>query len=131
MKVLCFGTFDLFHKGHEYFLREARKQGDSLAVVVARDETVVQLKGRYPIDNEKQRLKRIAELNYVDEAHLGMLDDKYKIIEIINPGVICLGYDQEFFIEGLGKELADRGVNARIKRINAYKPQLYKSSKLR
>ena len=47
MKVLVFGTFDIFHKGHEYFLSEAAKHG-SLNVVVARDLTTYEVKGRFP-----------------------------------------------------------------------------------
>jgi len=38
------GTFDLLHMGHIYYLREAKKLGDKLAVVVATDSTVRRLK---------------------------------------------------------------------------------------
>ena len=43
-KVMVFGTFDIFHKGHENFLKQAKKLGDCLTVVVARDETVLKFK---------------------------------------------------------------------------------------
>ena len=37
--VMCAGTFDIVHPGHLYFFSEAKKLGDKLIVVVARDET--------------------------------------------------------------------------------------------
>jgi len=44
MLVMTFGTFDRFHPGHEYYLREAKKLGDSLLTVIARDVTVIKIK---------------------------------------------------------------------------------------
>ena len=44
--VMAFGTFDLMHPGHEYFLRQAKKRGDYLIAVIARDSTVKKLKGK-------------------------------------------------------------------------------------
>ena len=45
-RVLVFGTFDLLHQGHRYFLTQARRFGDTLIAVVARDEFVEERKGR-------------------------------------------------------------------------------------
>ncbi len=42
--VMCFGTFDILHPGHLYFLRECEKYGDELIVVIARDATVEKVK---------------------------------------------------------------------------------------
>ncbi len=42
--VMTFGTFDMFHPGHEYYLSEARKLGDTLITIVARDVTVTRIK---------------------------------------------------------------------------------------
>ncbi|PKK81324.1 MAG: FAD synthase, partial [Thermoplasmata archaeon HGW-Thermoplasmata-2] len=44
IKVMASGVFDILHMGHIYFLEEARKLGDRLAVVVACDATVRKLK---------------------------------------------------------------------------------------
>ena len=38
------GVFDLLHPGHIYFLTEARRLGDELVVVVARDSTARKFK---------------------------------------------------------------------------------------
>jgi FAD synthetase len=43
-KVMTFGTFDLFHPGHVYYLSEAESLGDELIVIIARDERVTKLK---------------------------------------------------------------------------------------
>ena len=129
-KALAFGTFDIFHKGHEFYLKQAGKYG-KLYVIVARDSTVKKVKGKYPLNNEKKRLKVIQDLDYVDKAYLGKEKDKYSIIEELKPDIIVLGYDQKSFTSDLKKELRKRGLNIRIIRIKkSFKPEIYKSSKL-
>ncbi|MBI2129233.1 FAD synthase [Candidatus Woesearchaeota archaeon] len=130
--ALAFGTFDIIHPGHMNFLKQAKKHADKLVVVVSRDLTVKELKGRFPENNEERRLKNIKKLPYVDEAILGGLgNDKYEIIEKIKPDVIALGYDQFYYTEDLKKELKKRGILADIVRLKPYKEEIYKSSKLR
>jgi FAD synthetase len=130
-KVLVFGTFDIFHKGHENFLRQARKYGDFLIVVVARDKTVKKIKGKLPRNKEKVRLERIEKSGLADKAVLGNLGDKHAIIRKIKPDVICLGYDQSAFVENLKKKLfAFEMKNVKIKKLKAHKSEIYKSSKL-
>lgn len=63
--VLIFGTFDIFHKGHINFIKQARACGDSnstskstaLIAVIARDKTVLEIKGKLPKNNENKRKK--------------------------------------------------------------------------
>ena len=133
-KILVFGTFDILHPGHEYFLRQAKEQAGFsdagyLIVIVARDLTVKQIKKIMPQNNELERLKQINKLDYVDKAMLGSLgSDKYKIIEEIKPDIICLGYDQKAFTDELPAELEKKGLKPEIVRIDAYKPEVHKSS---
>jgi len=130
-KVLAFGTFDIFHKGHEFYLKEAKKYGDILNVIVARDSTVKQIKGKAPLNSELKRLAKIQNLDYVDRAFLGYEKDKYKIIEEIRPDIICLGYDQQSFNNDLKNKLKKRGLNPKIVKFEkGFKPELYKTSKL-
>jgi FAD synthetase len=130
--VLVFGTFDLFHPGHEFFLKEAKKYGDTLEVVIARDKTVEEVKGKKPMDSEMKRLSKIHSLDYVDDVILGSLGDKYQIIEGIEPDVIVLGYDQTFFTENLKEELKKRKLKARVIRLKeSFRPKEFKSSKIR
>lgn len=58
-KVMAFGTFDLFHPGHVFYLSEAERYGDDLIVVIARDNRVEKLKGRRPKDDEQTRQKNV------------------------------------------------------------------------
>ncbi len=129
--VLCFGTFDMLHPGHLHFLREARKLGRSLTVVVARDSTVKAVKGEFPANSEAYRLDRVAELDFVDKALLGSTGDKLEVVWKIKPDVICLGYDQHSFTEHLKDELGKRDMKVLVVRLPAYKEDMYKSSKLK
>lgn len=130
-KALVFGTFDILHPGHVDFLKQAKKHGDSLIVVVARDSTVKKVKGKKPKYSEKKRLAKIKKLKIVDDAFLGNKKGKYSIIEKIMPDVVCLGYDQNSFTKNLRQELKKRKIKAKIVRLKPYKAHKYKSSKLR
>ncbi|TAL54509.1 MAG: FAD synthase [Nanoarchaeota archaeon] len=129
-RVMVMGTFDLFHKGHEYFLREARRRGDYLVVLIARDATVAKLKGKKPRRNEKQRQYDVKKSGIPDKVVLGKLGDKYSVLEKEKPDVICLGYDQTFFTDKLKDELKKRGIKAKIIRLKSFKPEIYKTSKI-
>jgi len=129
-RVMCAGTFDVVHPGHLYYLSEAKKHGDKLIVVVARDETSQSFKGKKPLHNEKERLEAVKMLKIVDQAILGKLGNIFDVIGEIKPDVICLGYDQKVQKHQLEDELKKRGIKAEIIRIGAYMPNLYKSSKI-
>ncbi|MCC7357149.1 adenylyltransferase/cytidyltransferase family protein [Candidatus Uhrbacteria bacterium] len=129
--AMCFGTFDGLHVGHEDYFRQAKDCADELFVVVSRDETVVDLKGQLPLNNEQDRLRVVMTHPNVDDARLGYLDDKYKIIEEVRPDYICLGHDQEAFTERLEAELARRGIAATVVRCVPYEPDIRSSSLLR
>src|SRR3989338_761622 len=128
--IMCAGTFDIIHPGHLYYLSEAKKYGDKLIVVVARDETSRSFKGKKPVHNEKERLEAVRMLKIVDEAVLGNQGDIFNIIEQIKPDVICLGYDQKVQKQELEAELKKRGLKAEVISIGAYMQHVYKSSKL-
>ena len=130
-KVMCAGTFDIIHPGHLYYLSEAKKYGDRLVVVVARDDTSKSFKGKNPVHNEKERLEAVRMLKIVDEAVLGKHGNIFNIIEEIKPDVICLGHDQNVQKQQLEDELSKRGIKADVIRISSYMPHVYKSSKLR
>ena len=130
-KVMCAGTFDIIHPGHLYYLSEAKKYGDKLIVVVARDETSKYFKGKKPVHNEKERLEAVRMLKIVDKAVLGHQGNIFDIIEEIKPDVICLGYDQKVQKQQVEEELKKRGIKADVIRIGSYMQNVYKSSKLK
>ncbi len=129
-KTMTFGTFDGIHKGHEYYLQEAKKLGDYLVVVIALDETVEKVKGKTPKYSAAERKKLVESLGIADKVAVGNPGDKLKVVVDEKPDVICLGYDQRAFTENLLEKLRQRGINPEIRRIPAYKPEVYKSSKI-
>lgn len=130
-KVLVFGTFDGLHPGHLNFFEQAKKRGDYLIVVVARDATVEKVKNHKPVFSEKERLKMVEGCELVDEARLGYGEDPYEVVREIKPDVICLGYDQESFTKDLPKEIKKSGLKTKIFRMKPYHPEKYHSTILR
>ncbi|MFA4817666.1 MAG: adenylyltransferase/cytidyltransferase family protein [Parcubacteria group bacterium] len=128
---MIFGTFDIFHPGHRSFLKQAKKFGDYLIVVVARDKTVEITKKQKPINKEAIRVKIIKDSQLADKVMLGGMGDKYAVIKKYRPDIICLGYDQKHFIRGLKKKLDNFGLKNNIVRLKPYRPGIYKSSKLK
>lgn len=126
-RVLCAGTFDHFHPGHDYFLRQAAALGDELWVVVARDENVNRIKGRPPDQSEEERLSTVAVHEAVSRARLGYPGaDFLRVVADIDPQVIALGYDQK-----PPPGLAQAFPHCRIVSLGAYQPERYKSSLMR
>lgn len=120
VKIMATGAFDILHMGHIYFLKEAKKLGDELVVIVACDSTIRKLKHE-PVTSEKMRLLLIKELKIVDEAYLGQKDDIYKIVEEIKPDIIALGYDQIHDEKIIRQNLKKRNINVKIVRLPKYK----------
>ena len=127
---MCFGTFDGLHPGHTSYLCQADELGDEVVVVVARDATVLDVKGQLPRMNETDRVSAVAAHPGVTSAHLGHHEDKYRIIEDLKPDILLLGYDQQAFTDSLKQALVDRGVHVHIMRAKPYQQDVYKSSLL-
>lgn len=125
--VMSFGTFDIFHPWHNYFLSEAKKYGDELLVVIATDKNVKKLKGKLPKNNETLRLQAVKSVNIADKVLLGDEENPMKWIELYTPKVVCLGYDQIGFSEKLKENFPE----IEIVRIGSFEPETYKSSKLK
>lgn len=129
--VLIFGTFDLFHKGHEYLLEKASQFGDELYVLISRDATVKKLKKQDPLNSEQKRLERIKALPHVKEAFLGSTTDHFSFLNRLVPDIICLGYDQTFLVDRLKEEILKRKLATKLVVLDAHHPKTYKSSLLR
>ena len=128
--VICFGTFDLLHLGHLSYFEQAKKYGDYLIVVVARDSTKEKQKKKI-LFTEKERLKLLQSLHIVNETVLGDKKDHYKIIVEKKPEVICLGYDHPISEENLKNELARRNLYPQIFRAKPFQIESQKSNILR
>jgi FAD synthetase len=130
--VLASGVFDLLHLGHVKFLEEAKKTGGKdaeLIVIIARDSTVEETKGRKPIMSENQRLALVESLKVVDEAVLGFERfDIGDVIERIKPDVIALGYDQVDMEQRVRKYVNSHKLNVKVVRIGKFEEDAIDSS---
>src|SRR3990170_2238493 len=130
--VLASGVLDLLHLGHVKFLEEAKKAGGEnarLVVIIARDSTVEESKGRKPIMSENQRLALVESLKVVDEAVLGL--EKFDIgdvIQRIKPDVIALGYDQVDMERQVRKYVNNHKINVKVVRIGKFEEDAIDSS---
>ena len=84
-KAFVSGCFDLLHSGHIAFLREAAGYGE-LYVALGSDKTVYDLKGRLPVNSERERLFMMQAVSYVKHAFVsqgsGMLDFERELRDI-------------------------------------------------
>ncbi len=123
-RVVAAGVFDGLHAGHRYYLRSAKRLGDHLTVIVARDATVPAIKGKRPQRRERARRAAVAQLPEVDRALLGNPvtriepEQRFRILLRLRPQVVCLGYDQPVNARDLRRFLQRHGLNGtRIVRV--------------
>ena len=117
--VLCFGTFDVLHKGHEYFLKQARSLGSRLVVSVALDEHVRKLKNKEPKSSQETRLAAVRKIPMVDEAYLsdGELGT-YQIIRKVQPKIVAIGHDQSALAEDCQKWIKHNKLDIKIQTVD-------------
>lgn len=122
--VLASGVFDLVHYGHVRFIEEAKKIGGNnsrLIIIVARDKTVLRLKGRKPIISEDQRRAVIESLKPVDEAILGYEDLSFEdTILKVNPDIIAMGHDQQALEKQIQTFITKNSLNIHVVRIGKF-----------
>ena len=129
MKIwMTFGTFDILHPWHIWYLSEAKKNCDFLITIIARDINVKKIKWFYPINDENTRLKNIKNLNIANQVVLWDKNDFWKTIKKFYPNIIFLWYDQKISenIKQLCKKL-----NIKLQIVPPFQPNIYKSSKLK
>ena len=130
---MVFGTFDVVHPGHEDFFRQAKglSKDTYLIVSVARAAGASRVKGFSPRHVEAERLATVAVHPLVDEAVLGDEIGYLQHIVSAQPDIIALGYDQSGeYVDRLTDDFEKEGVSVRIVRLAAYRPDVYKTSKL-
>jgi cytidyltransferase-like protein len=94
-KVFVTGCFDMLHSGHVAFLKEAAQFGN-LYVGLGSDETVFNLKGRYPVNNQDERKYMIDALGCVKECLINSgsgIMDFLSEIESIKPNIFIVNED--------------------------------------
>jgi glycerol-3-phosphate cytidylyltransferase len=96
IRVITFGTFDLFHVGHLNLLARAKQLGDHLIVGVSTDRLNQSKKGHPPVFNEADRREIVQAIRYVDETFLEeSLELKLHYIQQFQADILVMGNDWE------------------------------------
>ena len=70
MRVITFGTYDMFHFGHLQLLRRANQLGEKLFVGVSSDIMSFNKKGRNPVYPETERMEILRDFRYIQHVFL-------------------------------------------------------------
>lgn len=94
--VFTNGCFDVLHRGHIEYLKEAKTLGDFLIVAVNSDDSVRRYKGpRRPINTLEDRLEMLAVLTPVDAVVPFEGDTAAELIRILQPNIYVKGGDYD------------------------------------
>jgi rfaE bifunctional protein nucleotidyltransferase chain/domain len=91
--VFTNGCFDILHKGHVRYLKEAKKFGDVLIVGLNSDRSVSRLKHGRPVNAERDRAEVLAALFMVDYVTIFGEKTPYDLIKYLGPDVLVKGGD--------------------------------------
>ncbi|HZU48959.1 MAG TPA: D-glycero-beta-D-manno-heptose 1-phosphate adenylyltransferase [Mycobacterium sp.] len=92
--VFTNGCFDVLHRGHVAYLKQAKGAGDVLIVAINSDESVRRLKGwTRPINNEIDRAAVLGELSCVDYVTVFDDDTPASLIQLLRPDIYVKGGD--------------------------------------
>jgi len=95
--VISSGYYNPLHSGHINLMREAKKIGDFLVVIVNNDEQV-KIKGGIPFMSAEERMEVVGALRYVDDVVLSV-DKDGSVIESLK--MVAKKYPGElFFAQG-------------------------------
>ncbi|MDO9399648.1 MAG: adenylyltransferase/cytidyltransferase family protein [bacterium] len=93
--VAVSGYFNPLHVGHLEMIEKAKELGDYLVVIVNNDYQV-RLKGSVPFMSQKDRIKIVSALKYVDEVFLSIDKDKSvcESLAKVKPHIFAQGGDR-------------------------------------
>lgn len=94
MRVITFGTFDVFHVGHVKILERAAALGTELIVGVSTDALNFSKKQRYPVYEQSQRAYIINSLKFVSDVFFEeSLELKREYIKRHKADILVMGDD--------------------------------------
>ncbi|WP_316690038.1 D-glycero-beta-D-manno-heptose 1-phosphate adenylyltransferase [Pseudonocardia sp. H11422] len=134
--VFTNGCFDVLHRGHVAYLRQARELGDVLVVALNSDASVTRLKGPLrPVNPLEDRAGVVGALDGVDLVTAFEADSPVELLELLRPEVYAKGGDytpqmlpETPVVERLGGEvrvldyLSDHSTSAIVDRIRTGDP---------
>ena len=90
--VFTNGCFDLLHRGHVDFLRQARALGDVLVVALNSDASIRRIKGESrPVNSLEDRMEVLAGLESVDVLTSFDSDSPVDLLRALRPDVFAKG----------------------------------------
>jgi glycerol-3-phosphate cytidylyltransferase len=96
IRVITFGTYDLFHIGHLNILERAKELGDELIVGISTDKLNYSKKKKYPIYSQEDRSRIVNAMEIVDEVfYEESLELKREYILKYNADILVMGNDWE------------------------------------
>lgn len=97
MRIITFGTYDLFHIGHLNILKRCKEHGsekNTLIVGVSSDSLNIMKKKRYPVISQDDRMNIISSIRYVDHVFLEeSLEEKLDYCLKYNADTLIMGDD--------------------------------------
>ena len=114
--VLTGGCFDILHIGHIQFLKNAKKNGDYLFVLLESDETVRKLKGsKRPINNQKDRAQILSAVKYMDYVvllpQMNFNKDYDDLVYKLSPNIIAVTQNSPQIVHNLRQA---KKINAKV-----------------
>ena len=107
------GCFDILHRGHAYYLHEAKKLGDVLVVGINSDESVRGLKGiGRPLNKAVDRAYLISQLKSVDFVFIFEESLPIEFLKKIAPHIHVKGGDYK--VEALPEYPLLHSIGARV-----------------
>jgi cytidyltransferase-like protein len=129
--VLLGGCFDIFHYAHYLFLKNAKKEGDYLILLLESDDFIRRNKKREPLHQQRQRAEILSSLVFVDLIILlppNLTDlDYFQIVKLIQPQIIAVSQNDPKIVN---KKKQAKAVGAKVKRVVPYFKD-YSSTKIK
>ena len=100
--VITFGTFDLFHNGHNNLLRRCKEISSEVIVGVSTDE-FNKVKGKQSFNNIDKRIEDVRTNKYVSKVFREKsFEEKKDYIKNYNANLLVMGNDWENKFDNLG-----------------------------
>lgn len=91
--VFTNGCFDIIHKGHVRYLKQAKRLGDVLVVGLNSDRSVSLIKPGRPVNRERDRAEVLEALCMVDYVTIFNEKTPYRLIRTLRPDILVKGGD--------------------------------------
>ena len=93
-KIITFGTFDLFHRGHQNIINRCKNLSDNVVIGVSTDE-LNSKKGKKSFDSLQKRLYNVQKYSNSKVFKEESLEKKNYYIKSNNCNVLVMGNDWE------------------------------------